>query len=152
MQLVADVDDPRFADMCAQTLTYGTLSARVTDPIGFGASPTLAVVPLSNPFLAAFFEQVHDQVAELDLEHAGLEQLVADLRATNVEAVLDQFGSTAKGGDPVVHFYEEFLKRYDAKMPRRCGRLLYPPARSALHGPCRRRRPAVDVRSRRRPR
>ncbi len=116
VQLVADVDDARFADMCAQTLTYGTLSARVTDPVGFGASPSLAVVPLSNPFLAAFFEQVHDQVMDLEHQQSGLEQLVADLRATNVEAVLDQFGATSKGGDPVVHFYEEFLKRYDAKM------------------------------------
>lgn len=125
-QLVAGVDNARFADMCAQTLTYGTLSARVTDPVGFGASPTLAVVPLSNPFLAAFFEQVHDQVADLDLERAGLEQLVADLRATNVEAVLDQFGSTTKGGDPVVHFYEEFLKRYDAKMRADAGAFYTP--------------------------
>jgi hypothetical protein len=125
-QLVADVDDARFADMCAQTLTYGTLSARVTDPIGFGASPTLAVVPLSNPFLAAFFEQVHDQVAVLDLEHTDLEQLVADLRATNVEAVLDQFGATIKGGDPVVHFYEEFLKRYDTKMRADAGAFYTP--------------------------
>jgi hypothetical protein len=114
-ELVADVDEARFADMCAQTLTYGTLSARVTDPVAFGASPTLTVVPLSNPFLSAFFDQVHDEVVELDLDDAGLEQLVADLRETNVEAILDDFGNTAKGGDPVVHFYEEFLRQYDPR-------------------------------------
>ena len=114
-QLVSDVNDSRFADMCAQTLTYGVLSSRVTDPESFGSSPIFSSVPLANPFLEAFFEQVHDQAVSLDLPGSGLPQLIADLRETNVEAILDQFGSTAKGGDPVIHFYEEFLKRYDSK-------------------------------------
>lgn len=125
-ELVADVDGPRFADMCAQTLVYGVLSSRVTDPEGFGASPVFSVVPLSSPFLAAFFERVQDQAADIDLEGSGLEQLVADLRATNVEAILDEFGSTAKGGDPVIHFYEEFLQRYDRKMRADAGAFYTP--------------------------
>jgi predicted helicase len=100
--------------MCAQTLVYGMLTSRITDPQAFGASPTLSSVPLSNPFLAAFFEQVHDQVAEIEnSEESGLEQLIADLRESNVEAILDQFGATAGGADPVIHFYENFLARYD---------------------------------------
>ena len=43
-----------------------------------------------------------------------------------MEAVLDQFGSTAKGGDPVIHFYEEFLKRYDRKMRADAGAFYTP--------------------------
>ena len=125
-QLVSDVDDDRFADMCAQTLTYGVLSSRVTDPEGFGSSPSFSAVPLANPFLEAFFEQVHDQAVSLDLAGSGLPQLVADLRVTNVEAILDQFGSTAKGGDPVIHFYEQFLKRYDTKMRADAGAFYTP--------------------------
>ncbi|MCY4257973.1 MAG: N-6 DNA methylase [bacterium] len=114
-QLVSDVNAPKFADMCAQTLVYGTLTSRITDPEGFGSSPIFSSVPLANPFLAAFFEQVHDEAAALDMAGSGIDQLVADLRATNVESILDQFGATAKGGDPVIHFYEEFLKKYDPK-------------------------------------
>jgi hypothetical protein len=125
-ELVANVDEARFADMCAQTLVYGTLASRITDPDAFGASPTLSAVPLSNPFLAAFFEQVHEQTAELEIEDGGLEQLVADLRRSNVEAILDQFGSTAKGGDPVIHFYEEFLTRYDRRMRADAGAFYTP--------------------------
>ena len=125
-QLVSDVDVDRFADMCAQTLTYGVLSSRVTDREGFGSSPIFSAVPLANPFLEAFFEQVHDQAVALDLSGSGLPQLVADLRETNVEAILDQFGSTAKGGDPVIHFYEEFLKRYDSKMRADAGAFYTP--------------------------
>ena len=125
-QLVSDVDAPKFADMCAQTLVYGTLTSRITDPEGFGSSPIFSAVPLANPFLAAFFEQVHDEAAALDLAGSGINQLVADLRDTNVESILDQFGATAKGGDPVIHFYEEFLKKYDSKMRADAGAFYTP--------------------------
>jgi hypothetical protein len=125
-QLVGSVDGDSFADMCAQTLVYGVLTSRITDPASFGASPTLAALPLSNPFLAAFFDDVHDQASVLDLEGIGLEQLVADLRETNVEAILDQFGSSARGGDPVIHFYEEFLQRYDHRMRADAGAFYTP--------------------------
>lgn len=125
-QLVGSVTPESFADMCAQTLVYGVLTSRITDPISFGASPALAAVPLSNPFLASFFDNVHDQAAVLDLEGIGLEQLVADLRETNVEAILDQFGASSRGGDPVIHFYEEFLQRYDRKMRADAGAFYTP--------------------------
>ena len=125
-RLVSDVDGNRFADMCAQTLVYGVLSSRVTDPDGFGSSPIFSSVPLANPFLEAFFEQIHDQAVALDIPGSGLPQLVADLRETNVEAILDEFGSTTKGGDPVIHFYEEFLKQYDSKMRADAGAFYTP--------------------------
>ena len=112
-QLVSDVNADSFANMCAQTLVYGVLSSRVTSPEDFGSTPIFSTVPLANPFLEAFFEQVHDQVEAQGLTGSDLAQLVADLRETNVEAILDQIGNTAKGGDPVIHFYEDFLKKYD---------------------------------------
>ena len=125
-QLIADVDEARFADMCAQTLVYGLLSSRITSPEDFGTSPVYSSVPLSNPFLEAFFEQVHDEASVLDLAGSGLDQLIADLRVSNVEAILDQFGTTVKGGDPVIHFYEEFLKQYDRKLRADAGAFYTP--------------------------
>ncbi len=125
-QLVSNVNDDTFADMCAQTLVYGLLSSRVTNPTDFGSSPIFSAVPVANPFLEALFEQVHDEAVALDLPGSDLPQLVADLRATNVEAILDQMGSTAKGGDPVIHFYEEFLKKYDPKMRADAGAFYTP--------------------------
>ena len=114
-QLVSDVNADSFADMCAQTLVYGMLSSRVTNPKDFGSSPIFSTVPVANPFLEALFEQVHDEAVSLDLPGSDLPQLLADLRETNVEAILDQIDSTIKGGDPVIHFYEEFLKKYDPR-------------------------------------
>ena len=125
-QLVSDVDADSFADMCAQALVYGMLSSRVTSPKDFGSSPIFSAVPVANPFLESLFEQVHDEAVSLDLPGSDLPQLVADLRETNVEAILDQIGSTAKGGDPVIHFYEEFLKKYDREMRADAGAFYTP--------------------------
>lgn len=130
-QLVGSVTTDEFADMCAQTLVYGAMTSRVTDPVGFGASPTLANVPLANPFLAAFFEEVHDHAVQLGGDD-DLEQLVADLRVSQVEAILDQFGSTVRGGDPVIHFYEEFLHQYDPEMKVQAG-AFYTPQPAVRH-------------------
>jgi hypothetical protein len=126
-ELVASATPRQFADMCAQTLVYGALTSRVTDPGAFGASPTLSSIPLANPFLTAFFEEVHDHAVQLDGDD-HLEQLVADLKASNVEAVLDKFGATEKGGDPVIHFYEDFLAAYDPEMKIRVGAFYTPQA------------------------
>ena len=125
-QLVSGVAEAGFADMCAQTLVYGMLSSRVINPEDFGSSPVFSTVPLANPFLEAFFEQVHDQAAALDLSGSDLSQLAADLRETNVEAILDQIGDTTKGGDPVIHFYEEFLKKYDSRTRSNAGAFYTP--------------------------
>jgi hypothetical protein len=126
-ELVASVAPGQFADMCAQTLVYGALTSRVTDPVAFGASPTLSSIPLANPFLTAFFEEVHDHAVQLDSED-HLEQLVADLKVSNVEAILDKFGATEKGGDPVIHFYEDFLAAYDPEMKIQVGAFYTPQA------------------------
>ena len=126
IQLVSDVNADGFADMCAQTLVYGMLSSRVTNPKDFGSSPIFSAVPVANPLLESLFEQVHDEAVSLDLPGSDLPQLVADLRETNVEAILDQIGSTAKGGDPVIHFYEEFLKKYDSQMRAYAGAFYTP--------------------------
>jgi hypothetical protein len=126
-ELVGSVTAGQFADMCAQTLVYGALTSRVTDPVAFGASPTLSSIPLANPFLTAFFEEVHDHAVQLDSED-HLEQLVADLKVSNVEAILDKFGATEKGGDPVIHFYEDFLAAYDPDMKIQVGAFYTPQA------------------------
>ena len=124
-QLVSDVNKSSFADMCAQTLVYGVLTSRMISD-DFGSSPVFSSVPLANPFLAKFFQRVHDRAMSLDLPGSDLPNLVADLRETDVKAILVRFGSTAKGGDPVIHFYEEFLKKYDPKMRADAGAFYTP--------------------------
>lgn len=124
-QLVSDVNASSFADMSAQTLVYGVLTSRMINE-DFVTSPVFSTVPLANPFLEKFFKRVHDKATSLDLPGSDLDNLIADLKKTDVKAILARFGSTAKGGDPVIHFYEEFLKKYDSKMRADAGAFYTP--------------------------
>ncbi len=53
--LIHDLSADDFADMYAQTITYGLLSARVSRPAGLVAENVADMVPITNPFLATCF-------------------------------------------------------------------------------------------------
>src|SRR5206468_5734628 len=50
----------------------------------------------------------------IDFDELGIQQVTALLNDTNVEAILRDFGRLARREDPVIHFYEDFLREYDA--------------------------------------
>ncbi len=49
--MVHDLDENGFADMYAQTIAYGLLSARIEHPEGRTADDFAAQMPVTNPFL-----------------------------------------------------------------------------------------------------
>ena len=54
--LVHDLDEDSFADMYAQTIAYGLLSARVENPSGGTADHFAGQMPATNPFLKELME------------------------------------------------------------------------------------------------
>ncbi|NQE44492.1 hypothetical protein C5S31_00535, partial [ANME-1 cluster archaeon GoMg2] len=62
----------------------------------------------------------------LDLEELGVTELVKMLKEVNIEAILQDFGRQKKGEDPVIHFYEDFLREYDPKQKVKRG-IFYTP-------------------------
>ncbi len=54
--LIHDLDDDGFADMYAQTIAYGLLSARVANPSGGTADDVTIAMPVTNPFLKELME------------------------------------------------------------------------------------------------
>ena len=54
--LIHDLDDDGFADMYAQTVAYGLLSARITNPKGGTAEHFAQQIPITNPFLKELLE------------------------------------------------------------------------------------------------
>lgn len=113
--LVHDLTPDGFADMYAQTIAYGLLSARVTDP-GSKTTDDLAAHLRTNPLLrelmATFFER---GPKSLEADELGVNEVVQLLDDANMEEVLRDFGDRNPLDDPVIHFYELFLKEYDAK-------------------------------------
>ena len=115
--LIHDLTIADFADMYAQTVAYGLFSASCTQEGEFSVKDVPAMVPNTNPFLKKLFEEC-TRIGEysrdtIDLEELGVLELVEMLKASNIEAVLQDFGRQKKGEDPVIHFYELFLREYD---------------------------------------
>ncbi len=122
--LIHDLDDDGFADMYAQTIAYGLLSARISRPAGLTPDNMAEMVPVTNPFLKEMLESFlrlggrqrsGQGWTGIDFDELGINEIVQLLREANMEAVLRDFGDRNPQEDPVIHFYEHFLKEYDAK-------------------------------------
>jgi hypothetical protein len=122
VSLVHDLDSDGFADMYAQTIAYGLLSARIADPTSRSAAD-FATHLRTNPFLRELMttflrggeSRSHTGAATIDFDELGVSEIVQLLDAANIEAVVRDFGDQNPEEDPVIHFYELFLKEYDAK-------------------------------------
>jgi hypothetical protein len=120
--LVHDLDAAGFADMYAQTIAYGLLSARIADPHKKTADDFAAHMR-TNPFLRELMEtflKVGGRRGKaggpgIDFDELGVSEVVELLDDANMEAVVADFGDRNPQEDPVIHFYELFLKEYDAK-------------------------------------
>jgi type I restriction-modification system DNA methylase subunit len=120
--LVHDLDADGFADMYAQTIAYGLLSARIADPEKKTADDFAAHMR-TNPFLRELMEtflKVGGRRGKaggpgIDFDELGVSEVVQLLDDANMEAVVDDFGDKNPQEDPVIHFYELFLKEYDPK-------------------------------------
>jgi predicted helicase len=108
---------PAFDDMFAQTLAYGLFAARVHTPPGKEFSRELAAfnLPKTNPFLRKLFSEI----AGVDMPETidwAVDDLVSLLNQADMAAVLRDFGTGKGRTDPVIHFYETFLKAYDPQL------------------------------------
>ena len=111
-----------FADMYAQTIAYGLLSARITDPSRRTVDDFSAHMR-TNPFLRELMEtflRVGGRRGKaggpgIDFDELGVSEVVELLDQANIEAVVRDFGDRNPQEDPVIHFYEHFLAAYDKK-------------------------------------
>ncbi|MBX7132301.1 MAG: hypothetical protein K1X67_06450 [Fimbriimonadaceae bacterium] len=118
--LVHDLDAEGFADMYAQTIAYGLLSARIADPHK-KTTDDFAAHMRTNPFLKELmqtFLKVGGRRGKaggpgIDFDELGVSEVVELLDDANLEAVVMDFGDLKPEEDPVIHFYELFLKEYD---------------------------------------
>ena len=107
-----------FADMYAQTLTYGMFVARINDKDSkeFDREAAAKLIPKSNEFLKGLFSLILSD----DIDKATVDELTNILRITDVDAVLKDVDS--KGvQDPMIHFYETFLSEYDGEKKKSRG-------------------------------
>ncbi len=117
--LLPEMTAEQFADMYAQTICYGLFAARCNARMGDGRhfvrEQAAFDLPKTNPFLRKMFN--HIAGPDLDDRIAWIvDDLSNLLDHADMEGILRDFGKRTRQEDPIIHFYETFLKSYDAKM------------------------------------
>ncbi len=132
--LVHDLDAKQFADMYAQTLVYGLFVARYHDKTleTFSRQEAQDLVPASNPLLRHFFDHIAGLNFDKRLGYI-VDELCEVFASANVRTIMEHYysrttlwGETKESPDPVIHFYEDFLKEYDSEQRVKLGAFYTP--------------------------
>ena len=120
--LIHDLTERQFADIYAQTICYGMFAARLHDdtPDTFSREEAATLIPKTNPFLRKVFQNV----AAFDVDTSIVwivDDLAETFRVTDMPKVMKNFGKATGQADPMIHFYEDFLRYYDPKQKKACG-------------------------------
>ena len=118
--LIPSIKDKEFADVYAQTIAYGMFAAKLNCPenVKFSRSYAATLIPHSNPFLRNLFNFIAG--FELDGRISWIVDELADMfNRVDIEAIKREFNSESR--DPFIHFYENFLAQYDAKLRKKRG-------------------------------
>ena len=126
--LIHDLDDDRFADMFAQTVTYGLFSVACRRTFGTDGTAFVkedAMHYFTSPFLKemlGIFLGLKSRKGTIDFDELGVSDITDLLTSpdTHLEAVLRDFNNKTRSEDPVIYFYEHFLDAYD-RVDRKTG-------------------------------
>lgn len=114
--LLPALEPDEFADIYAETITYGLFAARFHDDNldTFSRQEALEKLPASNPFLKGLFEYIAGPALPKRLTYI-VDDLVQVMRASDPHSLFKNYGKFTARNDPFVHFYEDFLAAYNPK-------------------------------------
>ncbi len=114
--LLPNLTPGEFADIYAETITYGMFAARLHDDTleTFSRQEALEKLPKSNPFLRGLFQYVAGYDIPERLKYV-VDDLAEVLRASDPHSLFAEFGKFTARNDPFIHFYETFLAAYNPK-------------------------------------
>lgn len=127
-ELVHDLSEGAFADLYAQTITYGLFVARLHHE---GAEPftrqeAARLIPRAIPFLRRAFQDIAG--FDLDPRIAWIvDDLAGAFARTNTQTLLAGYYASRGETDLLMHFYEDFLSAYSPRLRRARG-VWYTPA------------------------
>ncbi len=120
--LIHDLEPKAFADLYAQTLAYGLFAARYHDPTlpSFDRDEAARLIPQNNPLLRNLFQSIAGYNIDERIEPT-VDNLAEVFRHADVKSILEGYGKKTAQTDPIIHFYETFLAKYDAKLRKAKG-------------------------------
>lgn len=111
--LLSSLEVNQFADLFAQTITYGLFVARSRSEGVFTRETASKYIPSTIGILKKVFQFV--SAPDLPISMKIIDDITEVLAATNVKNIIHRFYHENKGSDPIIHFYETFLSKYDPK-------------------------------------
>ncbi len=120
--LIHDISINEFADVYAQTIAYGMFAARLNDktPETFSRAEAATLIPKTNPFLRNLFGYIAGP--EIDTRILwDVDNLAEIFSYTDVAYIMRDFGRATRTQDPIIHFYETFLEKYNPKLRKQRG-------------------------------
>ena len=118
--LIGSLTREDFADLFAQTITYGLFAARTRAGNGFNRRAAFDNIPHTIGVLRDLFRFI--SLGDLPDPLAWCVDDVAEVLAVaDASGILNRYYREGKGSDPIVHFYETFLAQYDPDERERRG-------------------------------
>jgi type I restriction-modification system DNA methylase subunit len=119
-ELIETLTKVRFADLYAQTITYGLFAARMKVQNGFKRETAWKSIPEGLPLLKAIFYSMTGPRFPESLTWI-VDEISQMLEKADIPSILKEFKTTRWEEDPVIHFYETFLATYNRKERQRLG-------------------------------
>jgi hypothetical protein len=121
-ELIETLTKERFADLYAQTITYGLFAARMRALTKKEFERELAwkSIPKSLPLLREIFYSLTGPHFPESLTWL-VDDISQVLKKADIQSILKEFKITRWEEDPVIHFYETFLATYNPEERERLG-------------------------------
>ncbi len=121
-ELIETLTKERFADLYAQTITYGLFAARMRSlpEREFKRELAWKFIPKSLPLLKEIFYSLTGPHFPESLTWI-VDDISQVLKKADIQSILKEFKITRWEEDPVIHFYETFLSTYNPAERKRLG-------------------------------
>ena len=112
--LIAGLNENEFADLYSQTIAYGMFAAktRANPNEIFNRKNAVDNIPTTIGILSDVFEYISLGKLPQQME-VIIDDIAEVLNVADAVKLLNDFYKQGKGDDPIIHFYETFLNKYD---------------------------------------
>jgi type I restriction-modification system DNA methylase subunit len=119
--LLSGLSKAQFADLYAQTITYGLFASRLRAKEGpFTRRTAVHTIPKTIGILRDIFRFIAGDEPPEDLAWM-VDDIAEVLAVADTGKIMSDYHRGGKGKDPVIHFYETFLSVYDPALREKRG-------------------------------
>ncbi|EKD86433.1 MAG: hypothetical protein ACD_37C00288G0005 [uncultured bacterium] len=118
--LIQDISVHQFSNMIAETLTYSLFLAFLEhihrgNDSEITLSTAIEYLPTNVPVLKDLYELISKISKTIPVIYKATQNLIEQLESSDISRIYHKLIEHKPGEDPVIQFYEPFLKEYDPK-------------------------------------